>query len=68
MKRQIPVATDKHCYVLCVYHYKSSIHKEMLYGNKKQKRQLYKGNALRAFEREDINRQMEVDNELEDEP
>ena len=22
MKRQIPVATDKQCYVLCVYHYK----------------------------------------------
>jgi len=49
---------------------KSSIHKEILYGNKEQKKQqLYSGNALKAFERvEGINKQMEFDNELEDEP
>ena len=48
----------------------SRIHKETLYGNKEQKKQrLYGGNALKAFERvEGINKQMEFDSELEDEP
>jgi hypothetical protein len=48
----------------------SSVHKEMLYGNKEQKKlQLCRGNALKALERvEDINKQMEGENELEDEP
>jgi hypothetical protein len=55
----------------CVYiTTKSSIHKEMLYGNKEQKKlQLCRGNALKPFERvEGINKRMEFDNELEDEP
>jgi len=41
----------------------------MLYGNKEQKKlQLCRCNALKAIERvEGINKQMEVDNELEDE-
>jgi hypothetical protein len=55
----------------CVYiTTKSSIHKEMLYGNREHKKlQLYRGNALKASERaEGINKQMEVDNKLEDEP
>jgi uncharacterized protein YprB with RNaseH-like and TPR domain len=49
---------------------KSSTHKDMLYGNREQKKlQLYRGNALKAFERaEGVNKQMEIDNELEDKP
>ena len=40
----------------------------MLYRNKEQKKlQLYRGNALKAFEKVE-GKQMEVDNELEDEP
>ena len=51
----------------CVYITTKS--KEMLYGNKEQKKlQLCRCNALKAIERvEGINKQMEVDNELEDE-
>lgn len=69
MKRQIPVATDS--IMCCVYvTTKSCIHKKVLYRNKEQnKLQLYRVNALKAFERvEGINKQMEVDSELEDEP
>ena len=71
MRRQIPVATDKQCHVLCVYiTAKISVHKEILDGNKERKKlQLYRGNASKALERvEDINKQMEVENELENEP